>query len=66
LRIAIGTFNPNNLFSRIDFEADVSTAATSTVETPLSRHDFARAAICATIVADVRLDGSRIEFGTLS
>jgi predicted extracellular nuclease len=31
--LTVGTFNLNNLFSRFNFEADVSTAATSTVET---------------------------------
>jgi hypothetical protein len=30
--IAVGTFNLNNLFSRFDFSADVSTAAPSTVK----------------------------------
>ena len=31
--LTVGTFNLNNLFSRFNFEADASTAATSTVET---------------------------------
>jgi exonuclease III len=31
--LKVGTFNLNNLFSRFNFEADVSTATTSTVET---------------------------------
>jgi hypothetical protein len=31
--LKVGTFNLNNLFSRFNFEADISTAATSTVET---------------------------------
>jgi hypothetical protein len=31
-QIAVGTFNLNNLFSRFDFSADVSTAAPSTVK----------------------------------
>src|SRR5262245_32736400 len=29
VQVAVGTFNLNNLFSRFDFEADVSTAAAS-------------------------------------
>jgi hypothetical protein len=31
--LKVGTFNLNNLFSRFNFEADISTAETSTVET---------------------------------
>jgi exonuclease III len=31
--LQVGTFNLNNLFSRFNFQADVATAATSTVET---------------------------------
>jgi hypothetical protein len=33
MSVSVGTFNLNNLFSRFNFEADVSTAKTSTVET---------------------------------
>ena len=33
MEVTVGTFNLNNLFSRFNFEADVSTAAASTVET---------------------------------
>ena len=33
MELTVGTFNLNNLFSRFNFEADLSTAATSTVET---------------------------------
>ena len=33
MRVTVGTFNLNNLFSRFNFEADVETATTSTVET---------------------------------
>jgi endonuclease/exonuclease/phosphatase family metal-dependent hydrolase len=36
MKVTVGTFNLNNLFSRFDFEADVSTASTSTVETTTS------------------------------
>jgi hypothetical protein len=32
VQIAVGTFNLNNLFSRFDFRADVSTATASTVK----------------------------------
>jgi hypothetical protein len=32
-QLKVGTFNLNNLFSRFNFEADVWTATTSTVET---------------------------------
>jgi endonuclease/exonuclease/phosphatase family metal-dependent hydrolase len=32
VQIAVGTFNLNNLFSRFDFEADLSTAAASSVK----------------------------------
>jgi len=32
MNVTVGTFNLNNLFSRFNFQADVSTAATSTVE----------------------------------
>jgi hypothetical protein len=32
VQIAVGTFNLNNLFSRFDFRADVSTASASTVK----------------------------------
>ena len=32
MQIAVGTFNLNNLFSRFDFRADVSTASASTVK----------------------------------
>ena len=33
MTVSIGTFNLNNLFSRFNFKADVSTAKKSTVET---------------------------------
>jgi hypothetical protein len=36
MHLAVGTFNLNNLFSRFNFEADISTASTSTVETTTS------------------------------
>jgi predicted extracellular nuclease len=36
MQATVGTFNLNNLFSRFNFEADVSTASTSTVETETS------------------------------
>jgi hypothetical protein len=32
MQVAVGTFNLNNLFSRFDFRADVSTASASTVK----------------------------------
>jgi hypothetical protein len=32
VQVAVGTFNLNNLFSRFDFRADVSTATASTVK----------------------------------
>jgi hypothetical protein len=32
VQVAVGTFNLNNLFSRFDFRADVSTASASTVK----------------------------------
>ena len=32
MQVAVGTFNLNNLFSRFDFEADLSTAAASDVK----------------------------------
>jgi endonuclease/exonuclease/phosphatase family metal-dependent hydrolase len=36
MQLTVGTFNLNNLFSRFNFEADTSTASTSTVETTTS------------------------------
>lgn len=36
MQVSVGTFNLNNLFSRFNFEADVSTATETTVETKTS------------------------------